>query len=135
MQEKITDDINELPEDDRNSMAHREKIFVENFGKDAHGRVRCMGRGITPSMIFGRKERVSGVENAAAIREELEAKLEAQKAEFEKQILADREAQKIEMEAQKLEMEAEVSRRIALEIEAFKKQIFSQINDRGDDIP
>ncbi|KAL8089379.1 hypothetical protein AgCh_038991 [Apium graveolens] len=52
-------------------------LFIEKFGEDKHRGMRCLGRGITPSMIYGRRSRVptTSAETVAAIRTEFEENL------------------------------------------------------------
>lgn len=75
--------------------------------------MRCLGRGITPTMVYGRKRGVStAAESVATVRAEFEEKLELQKQETETRIQAEREATRIEM---------------GLRMEAFKKELLSQL--------
>lgn len=73
--------------------------------------MRCLGRGITPTMVYGRKRGVAA-ETVATVRAEFEEKLELQKQETETRIQAEREATRIEM---------------GLRMEAFKKELLSQL--------
>lgn len=87
--------------------------------------MRCLGRGITPSMVYGRKSGLptTSAETVAAIRAEFEEKFELQKQEmelqFEARIQAERDACKTEC---KTEME--------LQFEAFKQEILSQFQSK-----
>lgn len=115
-----------MPEDLQEDPAAREKMFVDIFGKDKHGRMRCMGRSITPTMIHGRRNGASVAENVTNVRAEFEEKMELQKQEMEARIQAEREAYKIEMDA-RIHAEREAHK---LEMEAFKKDIFSQLQSQ-----
>lgn len=101
-------------------------MFVDVFGKDKHGRMRCMGHSITPTMIYGKRSGVFSGENVTNVRAEFEEKMELQKQEMEAHIQAEREAYKNEMDA-RIQAEREAHK---LEMEAFKKEIFSQLQSQ-----
>ncbi|KAK1389928.1 hypothetical protein POM88_018106 [Heracleum sosnowskyi] len=83
MLENIKLAVGDMPEDLQQDPAAREKLFVDIFGPDKHGRMRCMGRSITPTMIYGRRNGASVGEN---VRAEFEEKMELQKQEMEARI-------------------------------------------------
>lgn len=76
--------------------------------------MRCLGRGITPTMVYGRKCGIlnTSAETVAAIHAEFDEKFELQKQETETRIQAEREACRIEIE---------------LKMEAFKQELLSQL--------
>ena len=115
-----------MPQDLQEDPAAREKLFVETFGKDTHGRMRCMGRSITPTMIYGRRSGSTSVESVTSVRAEFEEKMELQKQEMETRMQEEREAYKIEMDL-RIEAERQAHR---IEIKAFKKEILSQLQSQ-----
>lgn len=115
--------ITDMPEELQNDPDAREKLFVDIFGKDTHGRVRCMGRGITPTMVHGRRRSATTDESVRSVRAEFEEKMELQKQEMETRMQAEREAYRIEMEL-RIQAERDTNR---LAMETFKKEILSQL--------
>lgn len=114
--------ITDMPEELQNDPDAREKLFVDIFGKDTHGRVRCMGRGITPTMVHGRRSATTD-ESVRSVRAEFEEKMELQKQEMETRMQAEREVYRVEMEL-RIQAERDANR---LAMEAFKKEILSQL--------
>lgn len=94
-----------------------EKLFIDYFGEDGRGRMRCAPRGVTKTMVYGRKSgsQTTSTESIAAIRTKFEEKFELQKQETETRIQADREACKAEME---------------LQLQALKQEMLSQLQSR-----
>lgn len=115
MIEELQRESDELKASDQDTPEELEKLFVDHFGKDGHGRMRCSGHGITPSMVYGRKLWFSTTETVAAIRAEFEEKFELQKKETEARIQAERDACRVEME---------------LQFQAFKQELLSQFQSQ-----
>lgn len=107
----------ELKEATKDIPEELENLFIEKFGEDKHGRMRCLGRGITPTMVYGRKSGVpiTSAETVAAICAEFEEKFELQRQETEARIQAEREACRIEME---------------LKMETFIQELLSQLRSK-----
>ncbi|KAK1366032.1 hypothetical protein POM88_041593 [Heracleum sosnowskyi] len=127
MLKNIKSAIADMPEELQNDPDAREKLFVDIFGKDKHGRVRCMGYGITPTMVHGRRSRGTTDESVTSVRAELEEKMELQKQEMEMRMQEEREAYRVEMET-RIQAERDANR---LAMEAFKKEIISQLQSQN----
>ncbi|XP_077220548.1 uncharacterized protein LOC143854446 [Tasmannia lanceolata] len=66
-------------ENSQSSVACKDDILSQAIGQDKHGRLRCLGKGPTPSTVDGKK---SGRETSNAINEALKMKLASMEEEM-----------------------------------------------------
>lgn len=117
LQAELQKECDELKATDQDTPEELEKLFIDHFGEDGHGRMRCAARGVTKTMVYGRKlaSQTTSTESIATIRVEFEEKFELQKKETEARIQAERDACKAEME---------------LQLQAFKQEMLSQLQSQ-----
>ena len=102
----------------------RDDIYAQVMGPERHGRVRTLGLGISPTIVFGNKgSKASEVERREIerrhqqvlhrIRQEMEADFERKQVEIEKQIHSTLEAQMENQFQEKVTvMQAEIENKI-----------------------